>query len=72
MAASAGVGVLISSIKKWKFRFFLNVGNWLYGNCTFERCCAVINDENHVKSHQKRFVFCNIKYCRENLLEISV
>ena len=27
MAASAGVGVLILSIKKWKFRFFLNVGN---------------------------------------------
>ena len=30
-------------------------------------CRAVINGENHVKSHPKGFEFCNIRYSKENL-----
>ena len=33
---------------------------------------VAINGKNHAKSHQKSFVFCNMKYYKENLLELPV
>ena len=42
------------------------------GKLAFKICSAVINGENHVKSHQKCFVFLHMKPCNENLLELPV
>ena len=53
----SGVGVLIASLKSENFQLLLHLGNRFYCNCTFKTCSAIINGENHVKSHQKS-CFC--------------
>ena len=58
IAVSAGLGVLISLLKKVKiFHFSCMLVIDFTVKLTFKLCSPVINGENHVKSHQKSSVF---------------
>ena len=50
---SGGGGLNFVTLKSENFPFFFHVGNLFYCKLTFKLCSAVINGENHVKSHKK-------------------